>query len=268
MYIHNTAALLTLLAVSALATPVQRSDDDQHQQQLAVHGQQGQLPFIVPETHNELAIHKPSSLPSLESFQSLLLPLEYAQLADHVASLPERRIIALSEQANDRYTITEGEKALLVFHNIKFIDITDAVLSGLDNDASPSVDIAETDVGDAAFPSNWTYGRHELQKHYYDNIDTSRMKAFLKAFSSFRTRYYRSNDGRQSQLFLLEKIKQIVSDKKNKKLHMTVEEFPHPWGQNSIIVKLPANDTENAKGTIVVGAHQDSTNLLPFLSAP
>lgn len=274
MYSHTTTALLALFAASSLATPVRNDRQLEVDQHSSSHGQ---LPFLVQEqSSNKLTsladsgVQAYPGLPSLNSFRGILTPPEHAKLVQHVESLPEQRIIELSEFEQDRYTITEGQKALLTFHGIKFIDVTDAFLSGVNAQA---IMVAE-DNNDAAsyttqhFPSNWTYGRDELQSKFYDNIDTSRMKSFLQAFSSFRTRYYRSSEGRQSQLFLLEKIHEIVSDKKNDHLKMTVEEFKHSWGQNSIIVRLPAQDKANAKGTIVVGAHQDSTNLLPFLSAP
>lgn len=54
----------------------------------------------------------------------------------------------------------------------------------------------------------------------------------------------------------------------NEHLNMTVSEFAHPWGQNSIIARLPVPSNVQSKGKVVVGAHQDSTNLLPFLGAP
>lgn len=282
MHIRTTTALLALFAASGLATPIQHSELQLDQQAYA----QGQLPFLAQGqpsssvssgkllTVEDTGVQSFPSLPSLESFKAILPPVEYAKLVEHIDALPEQRIIALSERPEDRYTVTEGQKALLSFHGVKFIDITDAVLSGLDSQESVTASrTADVDYDDddaaSAFPSNWTYGRNKLQKKYYDNIDTKRMKSFLLSFSAFRTRYYRSSEGRQSQLFLLEKIHEIVSDKKNDHLKMTVEEFPHSWGQNSIIVKMPvANHTGSAKGTIVVGAHQDSTNLLPFLSAP
>jgi hypothetical protein len=264
MHLLTTSALLALYAASGLAAPY--GDDGALDQQ-----NHGQLPFLAGPLrdagygNNRIQTAASGFLPSLESFQSVLGQDDYDKLAEHVASLPERRIIALSERPEDVFVISEGQKALLTFHGIRYMDITDDVPSFEESDAAATM---QADISDAAFPSNWTYGRHELEKHLYSKIDTSRMKTFLKAFSSFRTRYYRSGDGRQSQLFLLEKIREIVSAKKNKHLRMSVEEFPHSWGQNSLIVKLPANGTEEAQGTIVVGAHQDSTNLLPFLSAP
>lgn len=50
---------------------------------------------------------------------------------------------------------------------------------------------------------------------------------------------------------------------------MTVSEFPHSWGQNSIIVRFAAADKANQnKPAVIIGAHQDSTNQWPFLPAP
>jgi leucyl aminopeptidase len=47
-----------------------------------------------------------------------------------------------------------------------------------------------------------------------------------------------------------------------------MREFAHPWGQNSIIVRFePSTESKNAP-TVVIGAHQDSTNQFPFLPAP
>jgi hypothetical protein len=52
---------------------------------------------------------------------------------------------------------------------------------------------------------------------------------------------------------------------------VSIKEFPHPWGQNSIIVRFEPSSKEakHQDGAItVVGAHQDSTNQWPFLPAP
>ena len=185
MHIQASASLAALLvAASALASPLANSFD--HHQQPFLAGQSAQQPAAVTSCY--------AHLPSLESFQPLLGSLDYARLVEHVDSLPERRLVALSEHAEDRHFITEGQKALLTFHGIKFIDITES--ASLENEPSTSHFEVNKGYDDAAFPSNWTYGRHQLDKRFYNNIDTSRMKSFLQAFSSFRTRYYRSNDGR------------------------------------------------------------------------
>ncbi|KPV74874.1 uncharacterized protein RHOBADRAFT_15433 [Rhodotorula graminis WP1] len=94
------------------------------------------------------------------------------------------------------------------------------------------------------------------------------MRDFLESFTGFRTRYYRSDTGKQSQQFLLGQVRQVAAS--DKSLGITVREFAHPWGQNSIIARIePAHDAKNqSEAVVILGAHQDSTNLLPFLSAP
>ncbi|CDS00794.1 hypothetical protein, partial [Sporisorium scitamineum] len=73
--------------------------------------------------------------------------------------------------------------------------------------------------------------------------------------------------GRQSQAWLLETVSDLVKDHSS---FIHVEEFPHPWGQNSILLKIKGtNSTLTAsRGVTILGAHQDSTNLFPFFAAP
>jgi len=50
---------------------------------------------------------------------------------------------------------------------------------------------------------------------------------------------------------------------------MDVKEFPHPWGQNSIIVHFAPSSADMAHAPItIIGAHQDSANQWPFLPSP
>jgi len=76
---------------------------------------------------------------------------------------------------------------------------------------------------------------------------------------------YRSATGRESQKWLLSRIKEITQAA-NRSDDVSITEFPHSWGQNSIVARF--NGTSHAKEIVVVGAHQDSTNLFPFLAAP
>ena len=95
-------------------------------------------------------------------------------------------------------------------------------------------------------------------------LDKSIMHKNLEHFSSFHTRYYKSDYGKESQAWLFGQVEGIIKDSGAAKQGATVESFPHPWGQDSIIATIPGN-TER---TIVVGAHQDSINLfLPSLLA-
>lgn len=204
------------------------------------------------------------------SAKQVLAPEAYVQLQEHIAELehiPRRRVrladnVYLPQDGlgGSVYEISEGEKALLTLHRIRFDDITDDLDSQLTTQAVSST------KEDAAYPSSWTYSKKQLEKTYYSNISTSRMKNWLAKFSSFRTRYYRSSSGKESQAWLKSVVESIAYAKKA--LNMTVKEFPHEWGQNSIIATLPVAKGKKALGRIVIGAHQDSTNLLPFLGAP
>jgi len=100
-------------------------------------------------------------------------------------------------------------------------------------------------------------------------LSTKGMKENLEKFTSFRTRYYRSDTGRQSQKWLLQRVSEITAELGSKSLQklITYTEFEHAWGQHSIILRIQGSSTTD-DGVVVIGAHQDSTNMFPFLPAP
>lgn len=117
---------------------------------------------------------------------------------------------------------------------------------------------------DHSFPSNVT-----LQKELaplLKKLDKQNMQKDLEKFTSFHTRYYKSDYGRQSSEWLLEQVQDIIENSGAHKNGAHAKHFEHPWGQNSIIATIPGKKNS----TVVVGAHQDSINLfLPsILSAP
>ncbi|GAA5938946.1 uncharacterized protein JCM15063_004372 [Sporobolomyces koalae] len=210
----------------------------------------------------QLAFAAPS--PATVSAQSLLSDVDLIalsslptddldQLERHILSLPERRKVQLTPDS-DPIEITEGEKALLKFAHLNFIDVTH------DQQSAPI-----TLQRKQSFPKKLSYSNKALS-NVFDKISTHEMKTFLTAFSGFRTRYYRSDTGKQSQNFLLGQISQIANS--NKDLKIKIKEFPHPWGQNSILVRFEPTAKNASDEIVIVGAHQDSTNLLPFLGAP
>lgn len=102
----------------------------------------------------------------------------------------------------------------------------------------------------------------------FPSISTDSMRTFLGHFSGgFRTRYYKSSTGAESSRWLQSKVEEFA--KLNKATKVSVRAFQHPWGQSSIIARFPAAGKKDKKrSVVVVGAHQDSTNLWPFLPAP
>lgn len=205
---------------------------------------------------------QPPAAPGRETFADTLRA-EHAsldlRLKDHMTSLPERRRVRFVDPDTGTLReedITEGEKSLLVLANIQFMDITEEEDSDLQySDAAAA----------STFPTQLAYvGKLE---GLFSNISLDRMESRLRDFTSFRTRYYRSSEGRHSQAWLLKTIHDIVANGPD--LGISVREFEHPWGQNSIILHIPRTAKSHSPDELViVGAHQDSTNLLPFLNAP
>jgi acetylornithine deacetylase/succinyl-diaminopimelate desuccinylase-like protein len=92
------------------------------------------------------------------------------------------------------------------------------------------------------------------------------MKKNLEKFTSFHTRYYKSESGVESAEWLYGRVKDIIEESGASNFGVSVEKFGHPWGQFSIIARIPGQSNK----TVVLGAHQDSINLfLPsILAAP
>lgn len=108
-----------------------------------------------------------------------------------------------------------------------------------------------------------------LQKELFPllkNLSKSHMKDHLETFTSFYTRYYKSDYGRQSSEWLLKTVQGTIKEAGADKYGVYAEHFKHPWGQNSVIATIPGK----SNSTVVIGAHQDSINLfLPsILGAP
>ncbi|KAM3078397.1 Leucine aminopeptidase 1 [Clarireedia jacksonii] len=149
--------------------------------------------------------------------------------------------------------VTEEEKWELRRNGQNFMDIT-----------------GSSDLGDfkrsakVVFPSKPTLQK-EL-KPLLNNLTKSNMHENLKTFTSFHTRYFKSDYGRQSSEWLLEQVQTLIKDSGAEKYGAHAKHFKHPWGQHSIIATIPGK----SNSTVVVGAHQDSINLfLPsILSAP
>ncbi|PPQ77340.1 hypothetical protein CVT25_010922 [Psilocybe cyanescens] len=154
--------------------------------------------------------------------------------------------------------MTELQKIQLKSEGIKFFDITDAQDLG-----------ASAALGLRPKPSFPTPNATEIVKPILKTLSVSGPEENLKHFSSYRTRYYRSDTGKQSQKWLLSKIAEITNKYASESLReiITAKEFPHSWGQNSIILRIEGSSSTD-DSVVIIGAHQDSTNLWPFLPAP
>jgi len=170
--------------------------------------------------------------------------------------LNARRLVEMEGQAP--VWMTELEKIEAKSLGINFFDITDAQ----DLDSLSRLRPQST----AAFPSP-SAAAHV--KPIIATLSTKRPQENLVTFTGFRTRYYRSETGRQSQQWLLDKISETTHEWASESLRdiITLSEFHHSWGQHSIIARINGSSTTD-DGIVVISAHQDSTNMWPFLPAP
>ncbi|KAF2746358.1 leucine aminopeptidase 2 [Sporormia fimetaria CBS 119925] len=199
---------------------------------------------------------------------SILLPLCAASLAAGAAHKQSQHVLQ-DTQPSDLYLIelspeetrwvTEEEKWALRRENINFFDITDTPdLGALNRMGANSVATTVT------FPSKTAH--NETVAPLLKELDKSRMRKHLEKFTSFHTRYYKSETGVESSAWLLEQVNKTLGETGASAHGASAKAFPHPWGQSSIIATIPGK----SNNTIVIGAHQDSINLFfpSFLAAP
>lgn len=145
--------------------------------------------------------------------------------------------------------MTEEDKLELKRQGINFMDITDTQDLGFSVNALTRK--KPTFPAKPQFPSVI----HPILK----NLTTTHMESNLKEFTSFYTRYYKSDYGRKSSEWLHGRISETAPG-------INVRPFKHSWPQSSLIATIPGKTNK----TVVIGAHQDSINLfLPsLLGAP
>jgi len=122
-----------------------------------------------------------------------------------------------------------------------------------------------SDDGDTAnFPASPSH--NQTVKTLAKDLSKSNMRSHLETFTSFHTRFYKSPFGVESAKWLFKQVDKTISDSGADQYGARVRKFRHEWGQFSIIATIPGRSNK----TVVIGAHQDSINLmLPWvLAAP
>ncbi|KAG8791407.1 Leucine aminopeptidase 1, partial [Ceratobasidium sp. 428] len=164
------------------------------------------------------------------------------------------RLVQFSDKQEPVW-ISELDKITAKAAGKRFFDITD----------NPESAFAPAHV---SFVSYGSPNATKLVKPILKTLSSDGPKTNLEKFTGFRTRYYRSDTGRQSQQWLLAKIQETTEKFAPSSLRnsISIAEFPHSWGQNSIILKIKGSDS--SAGSVIISAHQDSTNMWPFMPAP
>ncbi|KAJ7781427.1 peptidase [Mycena metata] len=153
------------------------------------------------------------------------VPLGLESFPGFSLDLTAQRLVEM--QGQPPVWMSELEKIQAKQRGIKFFDITDTRELGT---------VSRLQVK-ASFPSpNAT----EKVKPILKTLSTKGPEENLREFTSFRTRHYRSDTGRQSQVWLKKRISEITAQWGSKSLQnkIKISEFSHSWGQNSIIVRI------------------------------
>ncbi|CAD6613789.1 BAH_G0012310.mRNA.1.CDS.1 [Saccharomyces cerevisiae] len=175
-------------------------------------------------------------------------------------SYPYEPLRVLQVGENEVMEVPESEKLNLRRRGVKFFDVTKhtSFLPFFNKEEEPTV-------------PTYNYPPEISNKEVVDglikNIDKGSMHKNLAKFTSFYTRYYKSDHGFESAEWLAATIANITKDIPQDTL--TIEHFDHKeWKQYSIIVRVTGSTTP--EDIIVIGSHQDSINLLlpSIMAAP
>ncbi|KOH01231.1 putative aminopeptidase DI49_0588 [Saccharomyces eubayanus] len=177
-----------------------------------------------------------------------------------VWSLPSEPLRVLQLSENEMIEVPESEKLNLRRRGVKFFDVTKHVssLSFFNKEQEPEVPVY-------AYPTD--ISNKGIVDDLISNIDKDSMYKNLAKFTSFYTRYYKSEYGFESANWLAATIVNITEGVSQDIL--TIDHFDHvEWKQYSIIVRILG--LTNPEDVIVVGSHQDSINLLlpSIMAAP
>lgn len=176
------------------------------------------------------------------------------------------RVIKTGEQTYE--VVSEAQKLEYKRDGVKFIDVTNHVpVQQLVNDGvvssaghvtffnilSKQLSYLKQTVHEYNYPKSVSQG--DTITSLIRSIDLDLVKLNLANFTSFYTRYYKSASGLESAEWLHAKILTLVKDVPG----VLVLKVKHKgWDQFSIVVSIPGKSEDK----VVVGAHQDSINLL------
>ncbi|KAF4555507.1 Leucine aminopeptidase 1 [Elsinoe fawcettii] len=150
--------------------------------------------------------------------------------------------------------VTENEKWALRREGKSFFDKTDY------QELHETVKVKKT----VTFPEKTS--QNSSVQPLLSKLEKDNMRKHLEKFTSFHTRYYKSDYGAQSSAWLLGQVNKTLADAGALDHGASVTHFEHSWGQNSVIATIPGKSSK----TVVIGAHQDSINLFfpSLLAAP
>lgn len=201
------------------------------------------------------------------TFPSWTLPKSIEIGGNGVLGDDSQRLVKLGPQ--EYKVVSEAEKFAMKRSRINFMDVTnqysieEAVERGWVNAPTTTpwfnfwgkqVEYIKNEIKVYNYPKSAEY-ESKVTK-LFKKIDQNLLFENLSKFTSFYTRYYKSETGVESANWLHEQLEALVAPVRDV---VTITKVHHTgWDQYSIVVSIPGEVTDK----VVVGAHQDSINLL------
>ncbi|KAG5982550.1 hypothetical protein E4U55_001737 [Claviceps digitariae] len=177
----------------------------------------------------------------------------YPERADELA---QPRLLYIFNE-NTKW-MTEGDKLRLKRKGKKFADLTD-------HDEFIKANQMSSKAGEAHLPK---LSHHDLVRPLLHRVSIKRLRSDLEKLTSFYTRYFGSENGEHSALWLHDQIAQIIKASPFH-THISLEFFTHKFPQPSIIARFEPKVRNFSLPLTIIGAHQDSMNYyFPLLPAP
>ncbi|KAG0336383.1 Leucine aminopeptidase 1 [Podila humilis] len=166
-----------------------------------------------------------------------------------------RRLVQTSDKEAPFWT-SEAERLQMFRNKINYMDITDH--QDLGTSFKP---FAKSPLPKAAV-------HQKKVARYVDQLSTANMEIALKKFTSFNTRYYKSETGFESAKWLYKQLSDLIEETDGDS-DISIRKFDHAWKQFSIIVRFEGKNETLSNSPVIVGAHQDSVNMwFPWARAP
>ncbi|KAI5290682.1 Leucine aminopeptidase 1, partial [Ascosphaera atra] len=142
----------------------------------------------------------------------------------------------VESQPGKTHWVTEDEKWALKRAGVNFIDITSEQVAG------PQAAALHTRLEPVTYPDTMQHA--DKIRSLATHLSKQEMHDHLTLLTSFHTRYYKSADGVKSATWLYHQVLSTLDGAGAREYGATVEKVLHPWGQFSIVARIPGATNE------------------------
>ncbi|KAK7032892.1 peptide hydrolase [Favolaschia claudopus] len=160
--------------------------------------------------------------------------------------LDERRLIQFSLDSEPQW-MTERQKFEAKSMGWDFMDITETPFLG-----------TLSEKPHLSYPSP----NSTIVARIFSHLSKDEPRVNLEHLTSYHTRYYQTETGREASEWLYAKILTYTAElaSEDQQDLISIEHVDHPWKQKSIVVSISPPDSLDSDPVTIIGAHIDSIN--------